>query len=417
MGTTRTFQSMLNEYLTYDLLKEEFMKRDYLFSKIEKDDGWKGGTLPVPFKAAGASSVAFGVLSSSTDISEDAYVRGTVTDYHEVWGSMIFNHRDLLEHDGKVNEKSFLKILPDAVEDFMDWMKMAVSINMLNGPAFATLTANGDATGIITVDRPDRFNIGQKVIVDDDDSNPAPAGYVTAININTAKVTLKTARGGAVALDLTNYTTAQNAKCYFEGAATDSFTSLKQSLLSLANGGSTSLYGVTKTLYPYLQAINIDGTNLTASTLLQGLFDGYTKVRKLGKGNPNEAIMSYANFGYILTSLESTKGAFNIVQGSMKVNVYGWTEVNVIGVKGELKMVAIQECDDDVIMFMDWRAVKFHSNGLFRKRTAPDGKQYFEQRATTGYTYILDISLFGEQILNRPSYCGIICNINIPSPV
>ena len=59
MATTRKFQDMLNEYLTYDMLKEEFLKRHWLLSNIEIDDGWKGGTLPVPFKGAQASSLKF----------------------------------------------------------------------------------------------------------------------------------------------------------------------------------------------------------------------------------------------------------------------------------------------------------------------------------------------------------------------
>ena len=32
MATTRSFQDMLNEYLNYDLLNEEDMKRDYLLN-------------------------------------------------------------------------------------------------------------------------------------------------------------------------------------------------------------------------------------------------------------------------------------------------------------------------------------------------------------------------------------------------
>ena len=37
-GTTRTFQSMLNEYLPNRLLKEELIKRDYILTNIEKDN-------------------------------------------------------------------------------------------------------------------------------------------------------------------------------------------------------------------------------------------------------------------------------------------------------------------------------------------------------------------------------------------
>jgi hypothetical protein len=84
--STRSFSTMLNEYLTYDLLKEEMVKRDYVLTKIEKDNGWKGGQLIVPFKAAGASSIAFGSLTASNDVAEDQYVRGTVASQKEVWG-------------------------------------------------------------------------------------------------------------------------------------------------------------------------------------------------------------------------------------------------------------------------------------------------------------------------------------------
>jgi hypothetical protein len=34
-------------------------------------------------------------------------------------------------------------------------------------------------------------------------------------------------------------------------------------------------------------------------------------------------------------------------------------------------------------------------------------------RATTGYQYIIDIRLFGDMVLQRPSYCGIMYGINI----
>jgi hypothetical protein len=409
MATTRSFQDMLNEYLTYDLLKEELVKRDYVLNRVEKDDGWKGGTIPVPFKAAGASSLKFGGLTASNDVSEDANVRGEVTGYKELWGTMKFNHRDLVEHDGKVSEKSFLKILPDAIEDFMDYMKQMTSITLLKGNYFAKLTsASTAAGGAMVVDRPDMFNIGQKVTVE----NAAVDLYVTAININTRTLTMSSSRGGA-AYDFSADNVASASKVYVPGAdtAANAFTSLKAALLSAANGGDATLYGQTKTAYPYLQSINVDGSSVTSSNILSKLFDGYVTVRTFGKGNPNECIMSYRNFGYVLSALESSKGSFNVVPGSQKTSVYGWTEISIGGVKGELKIIGVQEMDDAAIIFMDWRAAKFHSNGFFRKRIAPDGKHYYEERATTGYTYLVDLFLFGELIVSRPSYCGIMHSI------
>lgn len=409
MATTRTFQDMLNDYLTYDLLKEEMIKRDWLLTSVEKDNGWKDGPLPVPFKGAGASSIAFGALTAENDVAEDAYIRGEVSSPKEIWGTMVFNHRDLMEHDGKVNEKSFLKILPDAVEDFMDYMKMCTSVNLLGGPHFATLTVSGTVGGVITVDHIDRFVIGQKVVLVD--GNTAAASYyVIAINTNLDQATLSATRGGAAA-DVSAYTTGQAAKVYHPGADTLSFTSLKSSLLSAANGGSASLYGQSKLAYPFLQAINIDGSGVTSSNILDKIFDAFTRIRTVGKGLANQVVMSYRNLGYVLAKLESSKGAYNIVQGSQSVSVYGWTEITIGGVKGSLKVVGIQEMDNDSIMFLDMRALKFHSNGFFRKRIAPDGKHYYEVRATTGYKYLVDMCLFGELILSKPSYCGIMHSI------
>ena len=414
MASTRTFQAMLNDYLTYDLLVEELVKRDWLLTNIEKDNGWKGGPLIVPFSGAAASSVAFGALSASNDVAEDAYVRGEVSAPKEAWGTMIFNHRDIMEHDGRVMEKSFLKILPDTVDRFMDRFKNVVSTNLLNGAHFAKLTSDSTANdGNIVVDRPERFDIGQKVLVDDDNSSPA-TGYVKTININTSTINLVTTRGGSTVVDFSanNMTVAQNAKCYYEGAQADSFSNLRDALLSAANGGSSTLYGQTKTAYPYLQAINVSGSSVSASNILDKLFDGYTTIRKVGKGNPDTLVMSYKNLGSVLKVLEINKGSFNVMPNSQKASVFGWTEIVVGGVKGMLKIVGVQECDDDVIFYLDMRAMKFHSNGFFRKRIAPDGKHYFEQRATTGYSYLVDICLFGDLVVSRPSYCGIMYSIS-----
>lgn len=412
MATTRTFQDMLNDHLNYDLLKEEIIKRVLVLQKCELDNDWKAGTLPVPFKAASASSISFGSMTASTDIAENKYVRGEITNQPELWGSMIFNHRDFIEHDGKVNEKSFLKLLPEVIEDFMDYVKNAASITMLSNSYFASGTATGDASGNLTVDRPERFDIGQKVIVDDGDSSPSTC-YVNTININTGVVNFVTTRGGATPVDLSGYSVAQSTRCYYDGAQSNAFTSLKSSLLSLANGGSTTLYGQTKTAYPYLQAINVSGASVTAANIVEKIFDAYTTVLKLGKGGMNkEAIMSWKHLGSVMKALESGKGAFHIIPNSQKVTAYGWTEITIMGVAGALKVVGVQEMDDDAIFIMDWSACKVHSNGFFRKRVGPDGRSYFEVRAATGYSYIQDVCFLGDLVLNRPSRCGILYGIS-----
>ena len=416
MSTNRDFSSMLNEYLSIDLMKEELIKRDYLLQKIDRDDGWKSGTIPVPFEGQHASSVSFGSLSADTNISKYKYVRGQLTTYRELWGSLRFEHRDLMEHDGKINEKSFLKILPGQIDDFVTNFKMSASINMMDGPSFAALTVNGTAGGVMEVDRVDRFTIDQEVWLLDGDT-PAAQYFVIAIDVNggtlkEGSVTVSAARGGGAA-DISAYTVAQGAKAYHPGAMTESYTSLASQLLSLANGGSTTIFGQTKTAYPYLQAIQYDGSAISATNILTHIFQAYTKRQKHAKrGKLPEVLMSFKHFGSILALLENGggtnpgvpyKGAYNVVPGSREVSAFGWQTVSIGSVSGEvLKLVAIQEKSDSNIMFLDWDSITLFSNGFLQRRTAPDGLQYYQVRATTGYSYILDHVLAGDIVCKAP---------------
>lgn len=407
MGTNRDFNSMLNEYLTIDLMKEELIKRDYVLQKVDRDDGWKSGTIPVPFEGQHASSISFGSLVADTNVSKYKYVRGQLTTYRELWGTLRFEHRDLMEHDGKINEKSFLKILPGQIDDFIVNFKMSAAINMMDGPHFDVLTVDGTAGGVIEVSRIDRFTIDQEVHLKD--GNTAEATYyVIAIDVNggtlgKGAVTLSASRGGAAA-DVSAYSVAQGAKVYHPGATTESFTSLASQLLSAANGGSATIFGQTKTAFPYLQAIQFSGASMNASNVLPTLFAAYARRQQTAKsGKLPEFVMSYKHFGSILTALESTKQAFNVVPESRKTSVYGWQEVMIGSVSGELiKCVAIQEKSDDNIMCLDWDSITLYTNGFIQRRTAPDGLQYYQIRATSGFSYLLDHVLAGDIVCKAP---------------
>lgn len=408
MGTDRNFQAMLNEYLSIDLMRDELIKRDYLLQKVDRDDGWKSGTIPLPFEGQHATSVSFGSLEDAADVSTHKYVRGQLTTYREVWGTMRFEHRDLMEHDGKVNEKSFLKILPGQVDDFLTYMKMAMSINLMDGPSFAKLTVDGNASGEVEVDRIDRLSIDQKVVLLDGDSAAADY-FVISIDVNGGTLengvaVLSATKGGAAA-DVSAYTVAQGAALHHPGADTESFTSLASQLLSNANGGSLDLYGQTKTDYPYLQAIQYDGSAISSTNLMENLFDAYTKRQQLAKsGKLPEFVMSFKHFGTAIKQLELSKGAFNVVPESRKASQYGWQEIMIGSVSGELiKLVGIQEKADDNIMCLDWDSITLFTNGFLQRRRAPDGLEYFPIRSTSGFSYILDHVCAGDIVVKAPA--------------
>ena len=417
-GTSRQFQDMLNEYLPNELLREELIMRDYIIQNVQKDNNWKGGKLVVPFKGSGASSVSFNELTAVSDINQSRYVRGSIDDYREVWGSLIFNQRDLQEHDGKIPESTFLRLLPDELTEFMDYKKEVVSIQFGTGPAFANVVATNTvlANGVLQVDKIDRFQIDQRfVLYETGVGNEVQ--FVTGIDIDNETITVSTTRGGAPN-DLTAgtvFTTA--AKCYHPGVSDGSgnfntFVSFRDAFLSAANGGAAKLHGVPKTAWPILQAVNIDGSGITAANILDSLFDAYTEVRRRSKGMATEYLMSLKHYGSIMKQLELQKGAFRVTEDP-KASVYGWMEMNIANVTGHvIKIVGIQEWDDDVIALVDWRSITFRSNGYFKKRVSPDGREYFEVRNTNGYQYVVDCCLFGEMEYKKPGHSAMIHSIS-----
>ena len=413
MNTTRQFQDMLNEYLPNNLLKEELIPRDYILSNCQKDNSWKGGRTPVPFKGTGASSIRMGRLTANNDVAQSQYIRGYLNDYVEAWGSLLFEHTDIIQHDGKIPETTFLSVLEDNMEDFMDYMKMVVSIQIGTGPYFASATADGTAGGLLEVDRVDRFCLRQKVTLQGD-TVAAASFYVIAINLNTDIVTLSATRGGAPA-DISAYIVADNTRVYTDGADTESFSSAKSALLSAANGGSATLHGVSKLAYPYLQAINIDGSTWTSANILDKLFDAYTEVRKKARGKATEIIMSYTIGGAVMKQIENRATAnanHSVSVLDKKASLYGWDEILLTTIKGTLKLVMIQEWDDDVVWFRDPKSHTFRTNGYFRKRKAPDGREWFEVRSEDGYAYLVDMCLYGEMEWTKPNNNAMVHSID-----
>jgi hypothetical protein len=403
MGTTQTFSAMLNQYLPIELLKMEYVKRDYLMQRVNMDESWKGGTLVVPFQSQFGSSIEFGQLAASTDVSEYKYTRGTISTQPEAWATLLFNHRDLLQHDGKMPESTFLRILPGQIEGMLNYFKMVISVHLMGDGSIAVGTVDGTAGGVLGVDRIDRFQLDQKCVLNDDGTVGQTTVYVIAINVNTSKITVSATRGGA-ALSIATYTVAHAVKVYSPGSISSGMTSIRAQLLSAANGGASTLFGQTKLNAPFLQAVNIDGSAISAANILGKVFDAYTTYKITGQGGLTpEIVMSFKHFGSILKLLEASKGPFNIVPNSRKVNNYGWDTIEIGSVAGQtLKIVGIQEMANDNIYFMDWDTWTFYSNGLFKRRKAPDGKEYFEVRNTSGYAYLLDHCIFGDLVCTAP---------------
>ena len=414
MSTQRTFQDMLNEYLPNKLLKEELLKRTWMLDNIQRDDSWGGDNIIVPFRGSKPSSLTLNKLTASSSVHESALIRGSISSYQELWHALKLNFRDLSDHEGRVPEDTFLKVIPDEVEASMEFFKMGLNTLLINGSSFAKMETSANSNvGVIVVDKVDKFEIGQEAVLDDDNSS-ATAVFITAINIEASTVTLSATRGGATA-DYSAYTAAQNGKFYYPGAETASFTSLRSALLSSANGGSASLHSVSKLAYPFLQCVNVSGAAITEANILDKIFDALRDVQQKARGGKiSVALMSLKNSASVLKAIQSEKGAFHVAPNSTKVSEYGWSEVMIGSPAGSMvRIVGAQEVDDDVIFLLDPKSMTFRSKGFIKKHKSPEGIEYFVERdATAGYTYIVDLACFGELEVTKPGNNGVIHSIS-----
>jgi len=408
MATTKasTFSDMLNEYLPYELLEEELKKENWLLSNCNWDKTWTGSKLIVPFQQSVASSVKMGGLTDESDIDSATYLRGYLSGYVEAYGSISFNSRDLFDH-GKLSPQNFLRLLPDQVDQLMDFFKRTISIQVLGGKAIDTVaTAFDAATDVLAVKHPERFNIGQKLVVYD--GSVTATGYVKTINKNTGVISFVTTRGGSTAVDLAGLTEA-DTKVYIDGGNTTYFTSLKDQLLPASLGGSDTFCNITKTDSMFSQPVLYDasassadwgGSAITKADVLNMIFDAMRKGYQRG-ARPKVFLMSYKHFSACLKLIESGSGAYKNIKP--QVSLYDASVIEVGGVQGSCKLVGLRDFDDEWIAGIDPDFLDFKTGKEpFGMMTSPDGLKYYTKRATSGYTYISDIRLVGDFIYRKP---------------
>jgi hypothetical protein len=393
MAATASYGDLLKRYTPESLLENEFTKLSYIWQNCEKDKSWRGGTYEVPVLESGFSSVQYGSLAAANDIGEMDVTIGTQT-MKELWGSILVREADLFRHGDM--EQSYLKIMPERIEEFVKYMQSLVSVGFLAGARLAKATADGEADGEITVDKPHLFRKNMKVSVDDDNSSEA-TGYVRSINLETKKLLIYDARTSGSVVDLSGYTTAQNAVVRIIGTGSEKFTSLPEYLLSATNGGSDTAYGKTKTSYTALQALSASGAAWTAETILDDLLTAHYNFSDVRGDAFKEIWVPTGMFKNIAKVLETGKRAAI----ADKKAGYGFNSVDIIGAEGMAKIVCMKDMPADKVYFGDATKVKFAGAEPF-KRKMYNGEEFFMVRGTTGPEYISDMALRGDFII-KPS--------------
>lgn len=420
--TRADLNGMLKRFNPYNILKDEMIKRTYFVNKVSTNSGYMGGVMDIPFQAAKGSSYRMGKLVASTNITQSKYVKGKVEGYKEIWGALKFYDHDLQRH--KSLEQSFVAKLLDEIPEFIEGMKEKVSLAMLSGASYIFVTDATDvATGGLVVDRPEYLEIGQYVELGA--TSALKAGYISRINMNSGALIVVTSMTDVDAstnpVDLTGILVGHSLRLEDGFDTSLAFNDLPNQLLSVASGGSATLYGQSKAQYPFLQSFEIDGASIADGKILGFLFDAFIDHKRIGKkSNVTEVIMSYKNLGNAMKELEYQSAAGTVGEGRQftasdsKTTAFGWSEVTVATVTGQkIKLVGINEMRNDLIFGLDWSGIQMYSNGMFDMRKSPKtGDYFYEERTENGYIYIVDVKFFGELVVSKPSYQFVIHNIS-----
>lgn len=407
MATNESFNNILKRYTPYEMFYEELKRRNWFINTVKKKTDWFGGTMEIPLEGGEASSLSWGSLPATGDVAEGTYLLATLTnsDLKELWGTMKFHNKDLKRHSNM--KQSYLQLLPGRIKQFTDRMSERVSLTYFGDGSMAKATGNGAVGGTIAVDRPYLFTIGEKVVVKDDDT-AAVSGYVTAIDRNTKVLKIETTRSGGAAVDLSLFTAAANAKIYLPNATTDGPKTLASILLSAANGGDSAYMGYTKSVYPVLQALNVDGSGFTATTLLQDLYEAYYEVLDQGAGSLNKKMVIPLSFMKHISSALELNRDFSVKD---RTTAHGFRSVSLEGPDGVCDIIAIRDCAVDKAFILDMDSISLVGNSFFKRDVDANGNEFHVEREATGRVNYVDTAFEAALVVRGCSHQGIIHGI------
>lgn len=413
MALKADLNSLLRDYGPDSVFVNEYKKLSYYFNKIEKNKEWvEGSNYLLKFEAGENSRFEMGGLPNSSDINGATYLSATIANPATIVGSMKIHEKDLQKHNGDM-KKSFLDFWPRNSKRFVKRFEERMSVLLMGDGSICTVTLDGTSGGVIKVDRPSLLTIGEKVEIKDNDS-AAVQGYVRKIDINTKLVTIGDAPTGAIVpVNLVAFTTAAKAKVYICGtsASGEKFLSLKDFILTQANGGSDTIHGLTKADSPILQAINtpFSGT-ATAKELIYTLYKNFFEYDMLGRGDVVEQLVSYENFRWISLYLDKNR---EFAKSDVTAGV-GFKSMTLTGPEGDMKITALRDMQNDWAPVVDFKGLEFAGSTLFKMKHQQSGDLFFTERVPGvggGYQHIVDIETAGQHICKMPGNMAAVYNI------
>ena len=471
------FGNMLNLHLTGKFMYLKFMHDTYLMRKIKDfDRNWKGGPYPITFEGGETSNYQAGPgVISAKKFQRQSVVRGSVPNYKQIHTGLMFEHEDINRlNETDVNKRVawYAQLIQRTTTRLKNRFIFENTQTMLTGQIFSNLTAltlvnSNTEIQDITVDEPERFVLGQRLRIKAiADASPNVTEvvevYVREINISTGVIMLaatsditatlvhpsKLLVGEEVSgtgLNVARFTIASPSTVTVHLPGNEEgkgFTSIKEQLLPAANGGSDTIFGLTKTKYPFLQAMIKDGSGIGNKVIgyLDMIFDLFEEAivrgqlyndaadsMPLGESGARSIMKRGAEFTDLVVSLkwygifmkwyQRKRGIYYQQLKGSEVPFYGGRSFVLYGsTQNALRVVGVAGMGDDFMILMGNDCMRLSTDKFIEPYVNPDNNKFFTIRTDgKSYSYLCDMRLYGDLVFKRPSGAAVLYGLKVPA--
>lgn len=414
-NTLQVYNDLLKKYQPWQAMEDYVKRSDFFLKKVKVKKDFVHDVMAIPFITAGHSNVRAGKLTPVNEITRGDGAVGELRDDQllELWGSICVHEKDIRKH--KSAEASFKAMFPTKLNGLMETMKEQVSVMFLQdgsiakAKAYDAAGANDGTDGRIEVNRPERFQVRQRLDVTD--GVTTVSGYIKEIDMETNVIEFNAAEDGSGAVvDLSivgaGFTAVTDiALKPYDMASTNNFDTLKSMLLPASQNGSATLHGISKLSSPILQAHYEDATaeGYNATNILTKMFAFSRKVKQKGKVKKSSVIVPYFAFNdLVLLAQENKRYSASDMEAG-----FGYDKVTLHGAGGSMEIYGVYDLTDTGYI-IDWDHLCLCSPEMFTTNRELGAEPWERVRTEDGHKYILDVCFRGGLAIRKASGFGII---------
>lgn len=392
MGLDLTaFNDMLKDWYTDQRVEKMVYQDNPFLALVPKVTRFPGKQLPIPIlygnpQTTSATFATAKSAASSTSSKVESFNLTRVKRY----GFAVIDGETMKATES--DEGAFLKAATTEIDGVIHQLKRDIAIRLFRtgwGEIGQVGSSSGSTITLKSIEDVANFEVGQVVVFANENST-GPGGEdvrnsggtpytltVSGVNRGTGVITFSSAVSGVSGLANDDYIfLAGDRTTTASGATRKCIAGLEDWCPSTAPA-STAFFGVDRTADTRLGGLRLDATD--GRPIEEALLDAATLSGREGM-QIKHFFMSYAKFAALEKSLHG-KVMYDTVKGSANV---AFNSITIRGPRGDIKVVADQNCPGNRIFGVNFDYLKLYSLGPLVRTINDDGLMLLRQADADG---------------------------------